>query len=793
MNEVETYRGQVVDYSSDNFEDQPGHDGHSTSGLVGGVFRRWYIVMVVFIVICAAGLPVIWFLIEPVYSVTGAIRVAPILPNILTGEGDMAELSTYQSFLNTQSEMILSPRVVQRVADDLADKNLTFFNNVPTSLVSKLNNKFNNHKVKPEPAAILKQAISSGIITAVPARRTELIKITVQNKSIGEAGRIVDAFINAYMAVEVSNSTQGEEQNLSLLENEYGVLADKKKRLREKIKDKSQKFGSTSLDSRQEMRLQRIGILLTEFTRWESRKIHLEAQIEALKNRMETADGTIEGQAHEQQFSTAESNIAVDHNDPNRLNYINSDPTLNAYVENLAVLEQDYIVAKIRLAATNPELEKKADIINNLKEQIEQRKRELGDTYDNYVAKRNAEIEKQDLLKAENDMAKLQSELELTKVYEQRYDDMLSKENEETIEVGRLQLEIQELQDELSLTNQTYERIGRRIDELKMERKQPARVSVAYYADLDTVRDKRIKFSAALVFGAFACGALLAFLRDKADLRLRTPDDVVKRIGIRIIGTTTSSYDVKKAMLPEQIVGDYQTIRANLQLLNGDKLPKKLVIASPGMREGKTTFAINLATSMSKSGKKVLLIDGDLRKPDIARMLNLPKGSRGLQDVLFGKKFEQAVYSMHSTGLDVLAADSRNRDDAYELLAVPLASQHIDSISQRYDHVVIDTPPVLAFPDAMLWAKMADAVILTSFAGQTTAPDLRDATDKLAQIHVKVLGAVLSNVGIRQSYYRYGYNYYAQSARSKKSSKRAAKKLLLPMQNQEDGTTDLDS
>jgi succinoglycan biosynthesis transport protein ExoP len=792
MNEVETYRGQVVDYSTDNFEDQPPHDSHSTSDLIRGILRRWYIVMVVFIVICAAGLPVIWFVIEPLYSVTGAIRVAPILPNILTGEGDRTELSTYQSFLHTTSKMILSPQVVQRVADNLADKNLAFFDSEPASLVSKLKHTFNNDKVKPEPAAILKQAISSGIITAAPERNTELIEVTVQSKNIGEAGRIVDAFINAYMEVEASSSTQDEEQNLSLLETEYGLLAAKKKSLREDIKKKSQKFGSASLDSRQEMRLRRIGILLTEFTTWEANRIRLEAQIEMLKNRLETTNASVEGQADEQQILTAEANVAVDHNDPNRLNYINADPTLNAYIENLVALEQDYVVAKIRLAHTNPELEKKASIINDLKEQIKQRRKELGDTYDSYVAKRNAEMKKQDLLKAEIELAKLQSELELTKMYEQRYDGMLSKENEETIELGRTQLEIQELQDELSSTNQTYEKIGRRIDELKMERKQPARVSVAHYADFSSVSDKRIKFSAAMVFCAFACGAFLAFLRDKADLRLRTPDDVVKRIGIRIIGTTTSSYDVKRAMLPEQIAGDYQTIRANLQLLNGDRLPKKLVIASPGMREGKTTFAINLATSMSKSGKKVLLIDGDLRKPDIARMLNLPKGLRGLQDVLFGKNFEQAVYSMHSTGLDVLAADSRNREDAYELLSVPLASQHINSISQRYDHVIIDTPPVLAFPDAMLWAKMADAVILTSFAGQTTAPDLRDATDKLAQIHVKVLGAVLSNVGIGQSYYRYGYNYYAQSTRSKKSSKRAAEKLLLPMQNQEDGTKDLD-
>ncbi|MGB2808640.1 MAG: CpsD/CapB family tyrosine-protein kinase, partial [Sedimentisphaerales bacterium] len=308
-----------------------------------------------------------------------------------------------------------------------------------------------------------------------------------------------------------------------------------------------------------------------------------------------------------------------------------------------------------------------------------------------------------------------------------------------------------------------------------------------------SIRDKRIKYIMALMFGSMACGMLLAFLRDKADLCLRTPDDVVNRIGIRIIGTTTSSETVKRPLLPRQIAGDYQTIRANLRLLNGDREPNKLVIASPGMREGKTTFAINLAISMARSGKKVLLIDGDLRKPDIAHMLNLPKGSRGLQDVLFGRKFGEAVCSMPSTGLDVLAADSRNRDDACELLALPGARERINTISEKYDHVIIDTPPVLAFPDALMWAKMADAVILTSFAGQTTAPDLREATEKLAQIKVNVLGTVLSNVGAGHSYYRYGHNYYAQNTRSRKNAERATAKLLLPMQSQEGNTKDPES
>ena len=115
-------------------------------------------------------------------------------------------------------------------------------------------------------------------------------------------------------------------------------------------------------------------------------------------------------------------------------------------------------------------------------------------------------------------------------------------------------------------------------------------------------------------------------------------------------------------------------------------------------------MAINLAMSMAKSGKKVLLIDGDMRKPNIAHSLSLPRGTRGLQDFLFGKELKDAVYRI-STKLDVLASDPKSVDRAYDLLASPLTRQYMDSACDHYDHVIIDTPPVLAFPDALMWGQ----------------------------------------------------------------------------------------
>lgn len=761
MNNLEKYLDQVIEQRPVVYEapaevepEQP-----SKVNVLETLRKQWYIVVLVAIAVVAVALPAIWLLVKPTYVVQGALNVAPTVPPILSRDVLIDGTGSYGEFVNTQVMYMTSTPMLQRVADDLDGRGLALLQGRPQTPVQRLLAKVRGTRPAPDAAQVLKQAVNRGQITAAHPRGTHLLVVSMEAPDPGEARQVVDSFLQKYEEYYDSEGDSEDEQSLNVLENERSLLEDRMAQKRMAIRTRAEEFGTTELDTRQEMQLQRLGVLLGEWTRLEAERINAQARVSMLEQR--------------------EPNVSYEQKEIQRRQYINSDPMVVELTGTIVDMERDLLAAQQNLMEGNPMLTQREATVEAFRQRLERRREELATEFEEDWENRMAEA-------GQRQLADARTELQYLEAHQNALAQLLSEQDATAREVGRMNLDIQDLQFELQMDEEMHAAISRRIKGIQMEQKRPsARVAVHYPAEVRAVNDRRPQLATAAVLGALACGFGLALLREKTNKTLQTPEDIRKHLDLPIIGTTTSSRTVKPALFAEQITGDYQTIRSNLGLLNNGGMPKRLVVCSAGTREGKTTFAVNLATSVAKSGKKVLLIDGDLRKPDIGAMLDVGNGSGALQNVLLGEDSSQVVSVLSSSGLHVLTASRRHLSDPYELLSSATAAEQIDKLSRDYDHLIIDTPPALAFPDALVWAKLAEAVILVGFAGQTKAPELYEAKERFMRIKARVLGAVLSNVPVDQSLYRYGYAYRAQTAQATRKSRKS--RLLLPTVDDKNG------
>jgi succinoglycan biosynthesis transport protein ExoP len=771
MNNLEKYLDQVIEQKPVVYEapveaPQPPQPQPETPtiNLLASVRKRWYLVVIVTIVLSALALPAIWLLIEPQYVVQGAVRVSPVIEGVLGTYTTPSELGGYTDFVNTQAAMLTSSGpMLQLIADDLAGRNLPFIRGEPQSRIEDLRARIWPMKRDARPMQILREAIADRTITAGAVSRTQLLAVAMRSTHVEEAKTIVDSFLRNYMARYTNNVSTEDAKMLTRLEAQATESAEKLKRQRDEIRSLADEYGTVTLGPRQEMEFNVQARLMTELIQLEAQRIAAEANVSLLEK-------------------VTKVDLSPEQAMNLRRDYVNSNPLVSELSKSVVAMEQDLILAQQTHQPGHPALVQRQATLDAFKKRLDTQRQELEQEYDSGMEGRLKDAAQQRLVAAKMDLERINAHYQALSERVNQQDNLAQK-------TGRKNLDIQDLQYKLKLDEEMHDMLSRRIKALQMEQGRPPRIEPAYSADVAETNDRRVQLATAAVIGALACGFGLAFLRDRMDKTLQTPEDVMRHLDLPVLGTTTSSRTLKPALFAEQIAGDYQTIRTNLGLSYDGRLPQKLVVSSAGTREGKTTFAVNLATSLTKSGKKVLLIDGDMRKPDVGQMLNVPKDAGYLQDVLLGGDPSGIVYVSPASGLHVLAANPRHLADPYELLTSSTAAEQIERLAREYDHVIIDSPPALAFPDALVWAKLADAVVLVGYAGQTTAPDLREARERFVRGRTRVLGAVLSNVPIDQSLYRYAYMYRVRGTAAVGTTQKSKKLLLASKKPGNDGGT----
>ena len=200
----------------------------------------------------------------------------------------------------------------------------------------------------------------------------------------------------------------------------------------------------------------------------------------------------------------------------------------------------------------------------------------------------------------------------------------------------------------------------------------------------------------------------------------------------------------------------YKTLRTNIHFSLRDSACKKFCITSGTAGEGKSITLLNLAISFAESGQKVLLIDADLRRPAIARLL-VEKATPGLSNVLAGlSNIEEAIRPEVYPNLDILFSGDIPPNPS-ELLGSEKFETLIKQLSNQYDYIMVDTPPVNVVSDACLVSKLVDGVLLLVRQEKSTKETVRQAVSNLQLVEAKILGFVLNGVTVVQ---KKNYGYY---------------------------------
>lgn len=385
----------------------------------------------------------------------------------------------------------------------------------------------------------------------------------------------------------------------------------------------------------------------------------------------------------------------------------------------------------------------------------------------------------------------------------------LEKQKSQAFELSKKQVNYNILNRELTTSRELLQNIISQIKETSIAVESNATnvtlVDPAVIPDEPSFPRKRLVLGIGLSSGLFL-GIFLAIFLNYIDNSVRTLEDVVKTSQLPALGLVPSFEKVKPA--PQLLVGSsepsipelddsselkngeslvdpkaevlgltaiasdyiknprslsseaYRAIRTSLLLSQAGEPPKTILVTSAQPSEGKTTTALNLAASFSSMGSKVLIIDADLRRPKINKEFGIDLNDNGLVEALTGlKTLSDVIRKDLMPGLNILFSGTIPPNPA-ELLGSTSMKEIIEEASAYYDHIIIDSPPILPVTDSVVLSRYVDGVVLVMRAGVTPKRVIQDALEKLRSVGARILGAILNDVDTSRHEYQYYTRYY---------------------------------
>lgn len=273
-------------------------------------------------------------------------------------------------------------------------------------------------------------------------------------------------------------------------------------------------------------------------------------------------------------------------------------------------------------------------------------------------------------------------------------------------------------------------------------------------------------------------GLGLAYGVETLDGTADSPDDVQRALGLPTLGVLRRFDAAAERPLVAEVPGSlhgesFRSLRTNVRFSHVDRPRRVVLVTSTGPEEGKSTVLANLGVSLAQSGRRTLVIDTDLRRPSLHRFFRIPE-HRGLADLLAGDAtLDEALRSSHIESLDVLPSGTRPPNPA-ELIESRRLQELIDSLRERYDYVLLDSPPAGGLIDSSLMCGLADGVLFVLERGRFDLKIVRGALRQLERAGGRIYGVVLNKSPVDDGSMLYGYYGYGLDVEAAASGSSAA-------------------
>jgi capsular exopolysaccharide synthesis family protein len=730
-------RSQKVEYRPAEAAHQPASgSGHQRNVLLALWHRRWIVLVVtmVFLAIAIVRLERA----TPKFLATAKITVEQNVRPIVNSADSDTGGSQSQNFLYTQVEIIKSRKILEAVAAaKVGDQNIS---DLPTFKSG-------------ESANVL--GYLRGNLTVTIGRRDDVVSVSVRGPDPSDcailANQVVDAYSN-YVSTQRHSSTK---DVLDLLRGEKAKLDQQIQAKRDEKLAFQRKYADMIIgNERINPTLDRLGQLQGELTNAELATINANSEYQATKAMA---------------------------NDP----------------------------AKIQELLDSRELRGERTELKREMRDMEEKLSSMGANYlpgmpeytlaQSTIKKLHDEMALEDKGLVEAYVADLEAQYQSASLRQQELQAAYDKQKVEVMNLNTKAAEFAVLNSELEALESFQGDISKKVQDLGVV--EDANIPVvnlfeeAKMSEAPQVEpDWATTIFEALVLG-LAAGGLLAFLRDWLDQRLRSADEIKQVMQIPILGVvphivgarTPSQRGMQLHLEPLSDVAEaYRTIRTGVYFGTPGGAAKTILVTSPAPGDGKTTLASNLAVAMAQAGNRIVLIDADFRKPMQHKIFQLTKGI-GMSSVLAGQiSLEEAIQETIVPNLSVLPCGPIPANPS-EILNSQSFADVLDHLVEAYDHVIIDSPPVLPVTDARILAAGADATILAVRAEKSTRKASVYARDTLAAVGARLLGVVVNDVprrkGIYGYYYSDSYLYqygYGNNANKKRGSTTTPKSLSSP-------------